>query len=307
MPVTRWLRGSFLVVGLVAVATRPAATQNASDTEVRVTRLSQTVYLLQGISAGSTYGGNVLASVGPDGVLLVDTNYAALSGHIRRALITIAGAERPVRLIINTHWHRDHAEGNKEFGHAATIIAHRSVRTRLSAQQTLFGQVIEPYPHFAQPTITFDDSLTLHFNGEDIRVVHVPNAHTDGDAVVLFTTSNVVHTGDIYIGPVFPFVDADHGGTVDGLEQGVRTIVSLSRPDTTIVPGHRLLTDIQSLKQYDDMLLQSLETVRGEMRERRTLAEIQKRGFPLEWERWEWDALPIRTWIEYVYRSLNRH
>jgi glyoxylase-like metal-dependent hydrolase (beta-lactamase superfamily II) len=263
------------------------------------------VHLLQAWSGGSTYGGNVLASVGADGVLLVDTNYLAVSAQMRRALTSIVGAAPRVRIIITTHWHRDHAEGNKEFGHTATIVAHGRVRDRLSNRQTLFGQAIEPYPPYAQPTVTFEDSLSLHFNGEDIRVIHVPRAHTDGDVIVLFTRSNILHTGDVYIGPVFPFVDLEHGGTVDGINRGVKTILTLSKPDTTIVPGHRLVTDVQSLRAYDEMLTRSVAAITDEIRAGRTLPDIQQRGLPADFDKWQWEALPVSRWIEYVYRSLT--
>ena len=296
-----------LAAALLAVGIPEVSAQNTTRPELAVTRLSRVLYLLQGMVDGSTYGGNVVASVGPDGILLVDTEYRSLSSQVHDALAAIAGPDATVRVIINTPWHRDHTEGNTEFGRTATIVAHNNVRLRLSTPQTLFGQQIAPYPAYAQPVVTFEDALSLHFNGEDIRVVHVPSAHTDGDAIVFFETSNVLHTGDVYIGPVFPFIDLDHGGSVDGLERGVKTTLALSRADTTIVPGHRSPADTQALTRYEEMLTRSLEIVGDQIHQNRTLADIQDRGLPADWKAWEWEALPMRTWIEYVYRSLTTH
>ena len=296
-----------LLIALLISSRGADADTDTSKAEISVTQLSGTVFLLQGKLEGSTYGGNVVASVGPDGVLLVDSEYASLSAKIRDELRKLAGGEPKIRFIIDTHWHRDHSEGTKDLGKDATIIAHKAVRALLSTKQTMMGHPVEPYPATAWPTITFDDSLSIFFNGEEIRVVHLPNGHTGGDSVVLFTRSKVLHTGDIYTGPVFPFVDLEHGGNVEGLDKNVRTLLTMISSDTKVVPGHRALTDVQALKTYDRMLSDSLATVKRGIAEHRDLKAIQERGLASEWKTWEWELLKTPLWLDYVYRSVSKN
>src|SRR3954453_12015055 len=169
---TRSTRVLLLLALCCAFARAACGQQSPPKVEIHVRKLAEFLYLLQGTSGEDTSGGNIVASVGPDGILLVDAQYSSVSDQVWDALAALSGHEPDVRYVINTHWHRDHAEGNRRFGPTATIIAHTSVRERLTTTQTLFGQAIAPYPPDAWPKITFDDSLTLHFNGEDVRIVH---------------------------------------------------------------------------------------------------------------------------------------
>jgi cyclase len=226
------------LLSLIATGRQIAAQQDFSNVEVKTTQLVGNIYLVQGKTEQGTVGGNIAASIGPDGILLVDSEYLGLSGKVRAALKAIAGQTPKIKFVINTHWHRDHTEGNAEFGQEATIIAQTNVRKLLSTKQELLGRPVGPSPVQALPVITFDDSLSLYFNGEEIQIVHFADGHTAGDSVVFFTKSNVVHIGDIYIGKVFPFIDLDHGGDVEGLARNVKLILSRVSSNTRIVPGH---------------------------------------------------------------------
>jgi cyclase len=281
------------------------AAQDLSTVQIVTTQLSPTVYLLQGKLNGNTVGGNVVASVGRDGVLLVDSEYAALSDKMKTALAQIVGAEARVRFIINTHWHKDHTEGNRVFGGEATIVAHEQVLQMLSTDQRLLGRTVERYPAPALPIITFSDSLSMHFNGEEIRIQHMSEGHTGGDSVIFFKTSNVLHTGDLYIGPVFPFVDIDHGGDVVGLLSDIRALLrDVVTAQTKIVPGHRLLATPDDLRKYDAMLTDSIATVRKAIAAGKSLKEVQEGPFPEEWTRWQSEILPASLWASYVYKSI---
>src|SRR4030095_16428092 len=200
--------------------------------------------------------------VGDDGLLIVDDQFAPLADKIRAALKGIA--DKKLHFILNTHWHGDHTGGNVAFGPEGTIIAHDNVRKRLSTEQksTVFNRTTPPSPKEALPVITFDKTLTVHFNGEEIRAIHFPHGHTDGDSVIFFTGSNVVHMGDDFFAGRFPFVDLESGGNVEGLTKNIGDIVAKLPADVKIIPGHGPLSTVNDLKLYHRMLLETTEVVR---------------------------------------------
>lgn len=275
-----------------------SAQQDFSDVQIKTTKVAGNVYMLEG------RGGNIGVSVGEDGILMVDDQYAPLSDKIRAALREL-GNDKP-RFILNTHWHGDHVGGNEAFGRDGTIIAHTNVRERLSTRQTLFDRTIEPLPKIALPVITFDDSLTVHFNGELIRMVHFPNGHTDGDSVIFFTKSNVVHMGDDLFMGMFPFVDLDHGGDVEGLIKAVAEVIRIMPADAKVIPGHGPLTDREGLKTYHQMLVDTTDAVRGAIKTGKSLADIQAAGVPAQWKSWGGGFIKTEKWIETIHNSLSR-
>src|SRR5687767_6795650 len=208
---TPWM----IVVGFfVCLSTGSALAQTDwSKVEVKVHKVHGNVYMLQGM------GGNIGVSVGPDGILIVDDQYAPLADKIKAALKTLG--EGKLKFVLNTHWHGDHTGSNAAFGPEAPVIAHDNVRKRLSTEQRneFFKRTTPPSPKEALPIITFGHSLTVHFNGEEIRVIHFPQGHTDGDSIIFFTNSNVVHMGDHFFAGRFPLVDLDSGGNVEGLDR----------------------------------------------------------------------------------------
>jgi glyoxylase-like metal-dependent hydrolase (beta-lactamase superfamily II) len=281
-----------LILPLLLVAGLARAQGDFDDVEVAATHVAGKVYMLEG------YGGNIGVSVGEDGILIIDDQFAPLAEKIKAELDEIGGGK--LAFILNTHWHGDHTGGNVEFDKLAPIISHKNVRARLSRTQELTRATYEARPKAALPDITFEQQLWVHFNGEDIRAVHYPSAHTDGDIVIFFPVSNVVHTGDLLFSGLFPFVDLEAGGTVQGLIEHVGTLLEIIPPDAKIIPGHGPLTDINGLRTYHEMLLATTDLVRSTMAEGKSLEEIQAAELP-GYEEWSWNFIPTERWIKTIY------
>jgi glyoxylase-like metal-dependent hydrolase (beta-lactamase superfamily II) len=227
----------------------PAGAQDFSKVEITSTKLSETTYMMEGS------GGNLGLSVGEDAVVLIDDQFAPLSERITAAIARLT--PKPVRFVLNTHWHYDHTGGNENFGKAgAIIVAHENVRNRMSSDQFIefFKQKIPASPRGALPVVTFAGSVSLHLNGEEMRVVHVPRAHTDGDAMVHFVQSDVIHMGDVYFNGMYPFIDTSSGGTIQGMIAGCDRALAIAKDSTRIIPGHGPLSNKAELKAYRDML-----------------------------------------------------
>ncbi len=289
---------------LVAPATSRALQQDMSGVEIEATHVAGNVYMLVG------RGGNIGVSSGPDGTLIVDDQFAPLADRIRAALAEIGQTPdaATVRFVLNTHWHGDHTGGNAVFGRDATIIAHDNVRRRLSTRQDRGeGRVTEASPAEALPVITFEESLSVHFNGERIGAFHMPSGHTDGDAVVYFMGSNVIHMGDDFFPGRFPFVDLASGGSVEGVKAAVAEVLEHIGEDTAVIPGHGPLSTVEDLRVYHRMLEETIADVRGKMADGKTLEEIQAEGVPAAWASWgEGDVfISGDRWLETIYRSLS--
>ena len=275
------------------------AQDDLSKVEIKATKVAGNVYMLEGA------GGNIGVSVGPDGILIVDDQFAPLADKIRASLKTLDQGK--LKFILNTHWHGDHTGGNAVFGPEAPIIAHDNVRKRLSTEQRIevFKQTIPPSPKQALPVITFDQSLTVHFNGEEIKAIHFPHGHTDGDSVIFFSASNVVHLGDDFFAGSFPFVDLDSGGSVEGLTQNVGELITKIPAGAKLIPGHGAISTIDDLKAYHQMLLTTTDIVRKKIAAGKTLEEVKKEGLPDEWKPWGTGFIKTDMWLELVYMSLT--
>jgi glyoxylase-like metal-dependent hydrolase (beta-lactamase superfamily II) len=287
------------LLGLLILPLTAAAQEDYSKVEIKATKVNGNVYMLEGA------GGNIGVSVGEDGILIVDDQFAPLADKIKAALKTLG--EGKLRFILNTHWHGDHTGGNAQFGGEAPIIAHDNVRKRLSTEQRLefFKMTVPASPKEALPVITFDQSLSVHFNGEEIRVIHFPHGHTDGDSVIFFTKSNVVHMGDDFFARRFPFVDLDSGGSVQGLSKNIAEIIPKLPEGAKLIPGHGPISTIDDLKAFHRMLMETTEVVRKAMAGKKTLDQIKKEGLPAEWKSWGEGFIKTDQWIELVYRSLS--
>ncbi len=274
-----------------------AAQRDFSKVKIKTTHVAGPIYMLEGS------GGNIGVSAGEDGVLIVDDQFAPLAEKIRAALAKIDKGD--LQFVLNTHWHGDHVGGNVEFGREASIVAHTNVRRRLSTGQKLFDRTVEPLPKHGLPVITFDDSLSIHFNGEEIHVLHFPHGHTDGDCVVFFKKSNVVHMGDHHFAGMFPFVDLDHGGDVVGMARNVKAIIDRVPPDVKIIPGHGPLSTLDDLKTYHRMLTGTTAFVRQRMDEGNPVEQITAEGLPSEWDAWGKGFIEPGKWIDTIYKSLS--
>lgn len=238
------------LTALLLAAASHAQQQDLSKVEI------QTIPLAPGLAMLVGAGGNIAVSTGEDGPVIVDDQFAPLAPKIEAAVRALQDAK--VRFVINTHHHYDHTGGNEPFGKAgALIFAHQNVRLRLSNEQVskLRNLTIPASPPEALPVVTFDDGVTLHWNGETIAVEHVSRAHTDGDSHVWFEKANVVHAGDTFVNGFFPLVDVEGGGATAGLIASAERILARAKPGTRVIPGHGPLGTLADVKKFHDMLV----------------------------------------------------
>ncbi len=238
----------FLAFGLLLAAAPALAQRDFSKVEIKTTEVAAGLYMLEGA------GGNIGLSVGADGAFVIDDQFAPLAPRIMAGIKAIDA--RPVAFVLNTHWHGDHTGGNEAFGAAgAHIVAHDNVRKRLKEGLKRETGETPPAPEGALPVVTFSDQVSFYWNGRDIRVIHLSDAHTDGDAIIHFRDANVIHTGDIYFNTGgYPYVDLASGGTFDGLIAAQEAILALCDDETVIIPGHGALSSKAVLTPYVAML-----------------------------------------------------
>ncbi|MBD3649316.1 MAG: MBL fold metallo-hydrolase [Pseudomonadales bacterium] len=282
------------LVSLLMIAMLPISLAGAEDrfanVEIQTIPVAENIYMLVG------QGGNIGVFAGKDGILMIDDQFAPLSEKIKAALEQI-GSDSP-RFLLNTHYHGDHTGGNKIFGADSLIVAHENVRVRLLASETP-GE----YPPVALPVFTYADEANIWINGEQIRVVHMPLGHTDGDSVVFFEQSNVVHMGDHFFKDRFPFVDLDAGGSVQGLIDNVNLILDLIDDNTAVIPGHGSLADKEDLQRYLAMLEQTSSMVRKAIEAGKSEEEILAAGMDDRWESWGTGFINEQRWTQTLYNS----
>jgi glyoxylase-like metal-dependent hydrolase (beta-lactamase superfamily II) len=212
-------------------------------------------------------GGNIGVSTGKDCVFMIDTSYAPLADKIKAAIATVS--DKPIQYVVNTHWHQDHVGGNEYFAKAgATVVAHDNVRKRVSTEQVvkILNKTVPPLPEPALPVITFSRSVTFYLNGNEIYILNIARAHTDGDAIVHFRKSNVIHMGDIYFNGTYPFIDLSAGGSMNGMIRAVKNILLLCDRDTKVIPGHGHLSNKTELEEYLKMLVAVRDRVSHEIK-----------------------------------------
>ncbi len=280
----RKLLPGLLAATLTTLASAADEPQDFSKVEIKSSQLAPNLFVLEGS------GGNIAALTGAEGVLLVDDEFGALADKIRAAL-RADGAAQPVRFIINTHYHFDHTDGNLAFaGLGATLIAHESLRKRLESGGTAGngGKIslqIKPADPGALPVITYQGELTVHLDGEAVRVHHYPNAHTDGDSVVFFPGARAVHMGDIFVRYGFPFIDVSGGGNVRGMIGACQDVLASVPEDTRIIPGHGAVASVADLREYTKMLTDTATLIEHAIANGQSLAAIKK-------------ANPLSPWSE---------
>ena len=286
-------------VFLLAASAAFAQQQDFSKVQVKVTKVAGSVYMLEGA------GGNIGVSVGDDGIVIVDDQFAPLADRIQAALKGIT--DKPVRFIINTHWHFDHTGGNGYFGKQGTIIAQDNVRERLAAGGKILGMEVKPASRAELPIITFNDRLTVHANGEDIRAIHFPHGHTDGDSVIFFPRSNVVHMGDDFVTYGFPFIDLESGGSVRGMIAACEKVLATVPADVKVIPGHGGLSTVAELKPYVAMLKDAAARVEKGIKAGKTAGELKAEKVLAGYESWGGEGKFVTTdkFIDTLYDDLT--
>ncbi|MEQ8952894.1 MAG: MBL fold metallo-hydrolase, partial [Gammaproteobacteria bacterium] len=231
------------------LAPMAVAAQDFSTVRITATEVRDGIYMLQGS------GGNIGVSIGEDGTMIVDDQFAPLTDRIQAAIDELGGGD--VTFVVNTHFHYDHTDGNENFGRAgAYIVAQDNARQRMETMQVLAsGREQPPYDAVGLPKITFFDSMRFYFNGQTVDLVNTGNGHTDGDSQTYWREANVIHTGDMFVRYTPPFIDQNNGGTMDGMIDALSNLASIINNDTIIIPGHGPLSNRQDLLNYREMLV----------------------------------------------------
>ena len=283
-----------------------AQDEDFSKVQIKVTKVSGNIYMLEGA------GGNIAASVGEDGIVIVDDQYAPLADKIAAALKGIGATDKPVRFVINTHYHGDHTGGNAPFAaNGSTVIAQDNVRKRLETGGkagigTAMTMDVKPAAQGALPIITFDHDVTVHLNGEDIRALHFPAGHTDGDAIVFFPKANVVHMGDDFVRYGYPFIDVNSGGSVQGMIAACDKVASLLPDNVKVIPGHGQLANIGDVRDYSVMLKETSSAVQAAINRGVTVDQMKKEKILATWDaKYGKGFITPDLFIETLYNSLT--
>lgn len=290
----KWILLVALIISLSVNA------QDFSKTKIETIKLTDSLHMLIGA------GGNIAVLSGPDGVFMVDDQFAPLSEKIEAAVKKIS--PEPLKYVFNTHWHYDHTGGNENFGKkGAAIVAHENVRKLLSKDQVLkvFNRMVKATPKDGLPVITFDSEMNFHLNEEHVNVFHVANAHTSGDSIIHFKKANVFHMGDTFFKDTFPFIDTQHGGSLQGVINAAKMVLAKSNAKSRIIPGHGTLATPKDLKRYLDNLIKIDTRLKKLAKQKKSLADVKEMN-PLKDLDKDWGQGFIKTQKLYdiVYPTL---
>ncbi len=261
--------------------------------EIKVVEVTDNIAMLVG------FGGNIGVMRGDDGVLMIDTQFAQFEEGIRKAMAKFTDGQPTY--VVNTHWHGDHVGGNLGFGKDGLLIAHQNVRARMIKG----GRGAGPADPGALPEITYDDGLTLHWNGEAVHVVHLPVGHTDGDSVVIFTGSKVVHMGDLMFHKLFPFIDVGSGGDVKGYVKSMKKVLQLAPADAKVIPGHGPLATRADLEAEIAMIEDCIAIVEKRIKEGMSREDAVAAGLPEKYAEWSWQFITTEKWLDTLYQALS--
>lgn len=295
----KWLKALLLSL-LLPTAT--LADDQFKDVEIKTQKAGNGVYMLTG------HGGNLGVSAGPDGVFLIDDQFAPLTEKITAAIATLS--DKPIQFVLNTHWHPDHTGGNENHGNSGSVImAHDNVRKRLSVDNfiEMFQMDAPAMGKAGLPVITFSDALTLHLNNDEILVTHVENAHTDGDAVIFFKQANVIHTGDTYFAGMYPFIDSNSGGSVEGALKAIQEMLAMADENTVIIPGHGPMSNKSGLTAYSDMLQTISDRIRTLVNKQASLEQVQASRPTQDYDKIYGDGfIKNEAFVEMLYQDMTR-
>jgi glyoxylase-like metal-dependent hydrolase (beta-lactamase superfamily II) len=293
----------FLASAFAALAAflTPVSFAQEQAVEYIATPLSSTVTMIKG------KGGNIAVSSGKDGVFIIDDQLKPLTDQLLASIAKVS--EQPIRFVINTHYHGDHVGGNETLGAAGSvIIAHDNIRKRMTSEQfsNFMNSTTPAWPKDSLPVVTFNDQVTLHLNGEAVTVTHVPRGHTDGDSIVHFPDSNVLHMGDIFFNGLYPYIDLDGGGSIQGMIAAVELGIGMANAETRIIPGHGPLSDLNGMREYHTFLIKARDNVQALIDQGMSLEQAIE-AKPTA----EWDETLGKVWIKpeqlvtFIYNSLT--
>ena len=290
------------VLGVLAAVFMSFATtvQAADDVKITPIKITDQIYMISG------QGGNIGLFIGEDGTFLIDDQFAPLTERIIETIKSVGG-DHP-KFLINTHYHGDHTGGNEKLGKGGTLIfSHDNVRERL-----VTGSFIEAFnmrkaavSGEGLPVVTFAEDITFHLNGDTVRALHVPHAHTDGDSFIYFESANVIHAGDFFFNGIYPFIDVTHGGSLKGMIKAVDRVLLLADDSTKIIPGHGPLAEKEQLLSFRQMLETAYERLRKLKAEGKTAQEAaaSKPLADLD-EIWGDGMFTSDHWIELIYSGV---
>jgi len=290
-----------LLLSVLLLASIGSLSAQEKVVEFTAFQLSDTIYMIKGS------GGNVGISTGEDGLFIIDDQVKPVTAQLLQAIRKVSN--KPIRFVLNTHYHADHTGGNESIGSAgAVIIAHDNIRKRMTTEQvsSFMQSTTPPYAEDALPLITFNDRLSLHLNGETATTYYVANGHTDGDSIIHFPVSNVIHMGDMYFNTLYPYIDLDAGGSIQGMVAAADLALSMADESTRIIPGHGPLAITEDLKNYRDYLVKASANVQELIDQNMDLQQIIA-AEPTK----EWDEALGKTWITpaqfvtFIYNSLK--
>lgn len=287
---TSTLNSLDFALALFGFTTDAAAQGRFANVQIKATQVAGSVHMLEGA------GGNIGVSVGKDGLLIVDNQFAPLAEKVEAALGKLD--KGPINYVLNTHWHGDHTGGNAHFGKKATIVAHANVRKRLAAKSGTAPSAL--------PVVTYRHPITIHFNGEDINIYPQKPGHTDGDSIVHFTQSKVIHMGDQFFNERFPFIDLGSGGDVEGYMATVKWVLDQLEDGTRIIPGHGKLASEKDLRQFYAMLQETTGNVWKAIAAGQSLDEIKEAGVPDKYKSWGEGFINTSRWLTILYNDLSK-
>ena len=287
----KFTRTFLLAASLVSTTFIPAAfsQDRFEKVEIEATALKGSVHMLTGM------GGNIGVSAGDDGILIIDDQFAPLAEKIATALGEL-GSDKP-KYVINTHYHGDHT-GSNAFFHShkgATILAHDNVRVRLANDEKVSPDAL--------PAITYENGIKLHFNGETIHIMHLESGHTDGDSIVWFEQPDIMHTGDLFFNGLFPFIDLNSGGSVEGYIDSVKQVLAKIDDDTVLIPGHGELSNKAEYTTFLAMIEETFAFVKAQKAKDMSLEAITEAGLDSKWDKWAWSFISEEKWIATLYEE----